>query len=113
MSWPVLFAEAFEPIWNDLPKDVQAEARVYLLMLKEYGPTLSRPHADTLKCSMPNLKELRMKLNGEWRFFFAFSPKRNGIILLGGNKAGNSERFYKDNIKKAIRIYKIEVEKEK
>jgi hypothetical protein len=42
------------------------------------------------------MKELRFDAaNGVWRIAFAFDPKRQAILLCGGDKSGRSEdRFY-------------------
>ena len=49
------------------------------------------------------MKELRFDAaDGVWRIAFAFDPKRQAILLVGGNKSGGSEkRFYRQLIKKA------------
>ena len=68
------------------------------------GPSLKRPHADTLNGSKhANMKELRCKAaDGVWRIAFAFDVKRQGILLVAGDKAGvNEKRFYKNLIAKA------------
>ena len=43
------------------------------------------------------MKELRFNWEGEvWRVAFAFDPKRQAILLAGGDKAGaDQKRFYK------------------
>lgn len=43
------------------------------------------------------MKELRFAWKGAvWRVAFAFDPKRNGILLVGGDKGGaDQRRFYK------------------
>lgn len=67
-----------------------------LFKRREFGPTLGRPHVDTLAGSkkLNNLKELRIQHNGKpYRIFFAFDPQRQAVVLCGGNKAGN-KRFY-------------------
>jgi hypothetical protein len=50
-----------------------------------------------------NMKELRFSLSdGEWRIAFAFDPRRQAILLVGGSKSGVSERqFYRDLIRVA------------
>jgi hypothetical protein len=70
------------------------------------GPTLGRPHADTLKGSRhPNMKELRLSVgDGEWRIAYAFDPRRHGLLLVGGSKSGvASGRFYRRLIASADR----------
>lgn len=76
-------------------------------ILSEIGPTLGRPQVDTLKNStIPNLKELRVRSNGRpFRIFFVFDNKRNAVLLIGGNKAGN-KRFYETKIPESEKIYK-------
>ncbi|MEO1191551.1 MAG: type II toxin-antitoxin system RelE/ParE family toxin [Pseudomonadota bacterium] len=71
-----------------------------ILLLEEFGPDLGRPYADRLNGSgYSNMKELRFTLSGVWRFAFAFDPKRNAVVLVGGNKEGkNQKRFYKQLI---------------
>jgi hypothetical protein len=34
----------------------------------------------------------------EIRIIFAFDPARSALLLLGGDKAGNWQRWYRDNI---------------
>ena len=50
-----------------------------------------------------NMKELRFAAaDGVWRVAFAFDPRRQAILLVGGNKSGGSEkRFYQQLIRKA------------
>lgn len=59
---------------------------------------------DTVKGSRyPNMKELRP--TSTIRVFFAFDPRRKGILLIGGEKGGKAKRFYRQMIKTADRIY--------
>jgi hypothetical protein len=104
MSWEVLFHDDFEPEFDELPQAVQDELLACARLLEEFGPTLGRPHADTLNGSAhANMKELRFKADdGVWRVAFAFDPKRKAILLTAGDKSGGSEaKFYKALIKKA------------
>lgn len=75
---------------------------------------LGRPYADTLKGSKyPNMKELRFEaLEGEWRAAFAFDPQRKAILLVAGDKSGESQkRFYKQVIAKADRRFSAHLHK--
>lgn len=103
MSWQVLFHPAFEPEFDALDEDVQNELLARARVLQQFGPALGRPHADTLEgSSFPNMKELRFRLDGLWRFAFAFDPNREAIVLVGGNKLGkNQTHFYRDLIRTA------------
>ena len=72
------------------------------------GPVGAPPHADTLNGSKhANMKELRVTTQREvLRVAFAFDPSRAGILLVGGDKAGVSQkRFYRQLIEKADRLY--------
>jgi hypothetical protein len=88
---------------------VQDELVAALAPLEAFGPSLGRPDADTLKDShYANMKELRFRADGGvWRVAFAFDPRRNGILLVAGDKSGVRERtFYKRLIDKADKRYK-------
>ena len=52
-------------------------------------------------------KELRpgSAARSEIRVLFAFDPTRSALLLLGGDKAGNWQRWYKENIPIAERLY--------
>jgi hypothetical protein len=73
-------------------------------LLEEFGPSLKRPHVDTLKASTyANLKEIRFQAaDGVWRVAFAFDPQRSAILLVAGDKSGGSEKqFYRQLIETA------------
>jgi len=88
--------------------EVMAEVAAVILLLREYGHRLGRPHADTLKGSKyANMKELRAKTSSaEIRIAFAFDPRRQAVILIAGDKRGvNQKRFYKQLIAKADALF--------
>ena len=103
MTWDVLFHDRFEGEFAELPGSVRDELLARLKILEVIGPALGRPNVDTLEgSSFPNMKELRFRLDGLWRFIFAFDPARQAIVLAGGNKEGrNQARFYRSLIKTA------------
>jgi len=81
---------------------LDAEVRIELLaqarLIEQFGPAAKRPRVDTLNGSKhANMKELRFDAaGGVWRAAFAFDPKRAAILLVAGDKSGQSERtFYK------------------
>ena len=103
MTWTVLEHPAFADERDALPPVVSDKLDAMILLLEQFGPDLGRPAVDQLNASAhANMKELRFKLEGVWRFAFAFDPKRNAIVLVGGNKEGkNQKRFYKQLISTA------------
>lgn len=104
--WVVEFEVHFEAEFDDLPNEVQDELLAMGGLLEVFGPTLGRPHADTLGGSRySNMKELRFRAaDGVWRV--AFDPARRAILLVAGDKNGMSEkRFYRRLIRKADKRY--------
>ena len=95
MAWNVQSVPDFEIWFLTLESKVRVEIAAKIGLLAAVGPTLGRPHADTLKGSaFLNMKELRIQIGGDpWRVFYAFDPKRSAILLVGGNKGGDA-RFY-------------------
>lgn len=108
MAWTVRNHDDFDPEYDGLPDEVQDEILALLPLLKEHGPTLGRPHVDTLNGSKhANMKELRFNAaDGVWRVALAFDPEREGVLLIAGDKSGKSEKqFYKALIAKADKRY--------
>lgn len=104
MEWDVEFHGDFEGEFDELSEAVQDAILTMAKLLEKVGPSLKRPHADTLKGSEhANMKELRCSADdGVWRIAFAFDPERKAILLTAGDKAGvNERRFYKKLIAKA------------
>jgi hypothetical protein len=69
--------------------------------LASEGPALGRPLADRVKSSRyHNMKELRPPSAGttEIRMLFAFDPRREAIVLVAGDKAGNWDGWYRKAI---------------
>ena len=97
MAWTVLYHDAFLPEFEELAEAVQDELLALAELLGVSGPTLGRPHADTLAGSKhANMKELRFTADdGVWRVAFAFDPKRRGqrwsgaeAVLQGPDRQG-------------------------
>lgn len=106
MAWEVEFTDQFGEWWEGLDEDAQDDIRASALLLQAVGPTLGRPHVDTVDRSRhPNMKELRTQSNGRpYRTFFAFDPRRTAILLIGGDKTGDN-RFYEVMIPTADLLY--------
>jgi len=106
MEWNVIFDPEFRIWFYQQEQGFQDETFAVIKILEESGPMLGRPRVDTLKgSSFANMKELRVQYLGEpWRILFAFDPKRQAILLVGGNKTGNN-RWYKENIPIADKRY--------
>jgi len=99
--WTVLFDDAFEAEFAAYTEAVQDRILVKAGLLAQFGPTLPRPHADTLAGSQfANMKELRVPVGkAVWRLAYAFDPVRRAILLCAGNKQGrDSRKFYAELI---------------
>lgn len=101
MEWLVQLHPSFESEFFGLPQTVQDELLAKALLLQVFGPSLRRPHVDTLNGSRhANMKEIRFyAADGVWRVAFAFDPERKAILLVAGDKSGGSQKqFYKQLI---------------
>ncbi len=111
--WEITTTDTFDDWFDALDDTDRTNVLSALLVLREKGPMLSRPYADTVKGSEhSNMKELRVQSKGNpIRAFFAFDPKRAGILLCAGEKTGNEKRFYEEMIPVADREFTAHLEK--
>jgi hypothetical protein len=108
MGWEVETTDEYDAWFLEQGADGQVSIQMKVEVLKEYGPHLPRPHADTLKGSkLSNLKELRTQsATSVFRVAFLFDEERKAVLLIGGDKKGkNEKRFYRNLIKQAEEIY--------
>jgi hypothetical protein len=106
MAWHVEGTDQFADWYGDLrARDQEAVDRA-VGKLEELGPTLGRPYADTIDASRhSNMKKLRAQSGGKpLRVFFAFDPRRTGILPIGGDKTGD-DRFYERMVPQADDLF--------
>ncbi len=106
MPYTINYSNEFEIWFTNLSEVLQDDILITVGLLEEHGPQLRRPYADTLEgSSLSNLKELRVQHRGEpYRILFAFDPRREALLLIGGNKASD-KRWYKRMIPLAEEIF--------
>jgi hypothetical protein len=106
VAWEVEFTDEFGEWWDSLTAQAQSDVDATVMVLRQFGPALTRPLADTVRGSrFANMRELRVQHGGKpYRILYAFDPRRAAILLLGGDKTGNS-RWYDEYIPKADAIY--------
>lgn len=111
--WDIDTTDTFDEWFDNLDDTDRSCVLASMLLLKEKGPMLARPHADTVNSSAyNNMKELIVQSKGDpIRAFFAFDPKRKGILLCAGDKTGNEKRFYKTMIPIADNEFSAHLEK--
>lgn len=104
--WEVEYTDEFGQWWQQLTEDEQESVAASVELIAVVGPSLGRPHVDTVHGSRhANMKELRTQHQGRpLRTFFAFDPRRAAILLIGGDKSGD-DRFYERMIPLADRLY--------
>lgn len=80
-----------------------------ITILQEEGPNLKRPLVGKIEGSstIKNLKELRPGSHGrsEICILFTFDPKRNAIMLVGGDKQRKWNKWYPQAIRQAEANY--------
>jgi hypothetical protein len=84
-----------------LDEDSYTQVIAALRIVESDGPALGRPLVDTIKASRHrNMKELRPGSSGrsEVRILFAFDPRRRAILLVAGDKRGQWQKWYRQNI---------------
>lgn len=92
--------------WYQELDDQQGEAVfASVAKLEVFGTDLPFPLSSALNGSRFALRELRVKAGGaQIRIAYAFDPKRNAVLLLGGTKAGD-DRFYRWFIPEAEKLW--------
>jgi hypothetical protein len=76
-------------------------------LLESQGPTLPFPYSSGIKVSKHgHMRELRIQHQGRpYRVLYAFDPRRAAILLLGGEKTGDGNRWYERAVPQADRLY--------
>jgi hypothetical protein len=100
----VVATDEFLDWWNQLDSGEQISVGLAIEMLEVFGVLLGFPQSSSIAGSR-KLRELRIQHHGEpYRVLYAFDPKRNAVLLLGGNKTGR-DRWYAENVPLAERIF--------
>jgi hypothetical protein len=107
----VIVPEVREWLHNLRKADKEAMKMVAaaITALREVGPGLGRPLADTLsrekkkkraRSRYSNMKELRPNSGARSavRILFIFDPRSRAVLLVAGDKAGNWEDWYEEAI---------------
>lgn len=104
--WNVEFTDEFEEWWETLNEDEQNSVAHSVGLLEDQGPSLNYPYScDVRQSRHGSMRELRSQCKGHpLRTFYAFDPRRNAILLIGGDKTGN-DNFYNEIVPKADKIY--------
>jgi hypothetical protein len=117
MQWEVEFTDEFEDWWETLSAMAQSDIESSVELLEAAGPNLAFPHTSGVAGSKHgHMRELRVQHKGSpIRIFYAFDPRRISMLLIGGDKTGK-DRFYKEYVPIADRLYDehlIEIKQER
>jgi hypothetical protein len=106
MIWEIEYTDEFGDWWSKLSEEEQVSIAASVQLLEERGPNLGFPHSRGINGSKHNhMRELRTQHAGRpFRTLYAFDPRRNAILLLGGDKTGD-DRWYEVNVPVADRLY--------
>jgi|SRR5581483_2475135 len=106
MECEVVFTDDFEQWWNGLTEQEQISVAHGVQLLERYGVALKYPQSSGIATSAsPGMRELRIQHEGHpYRELYIFDPKRNAVLLIGGDKTGN-DRWYEIFVPVADRIY--------
>ncbi len=106
MVWEIEVTDQFQAWWNELSVDQQEALTDRVVLLGERGPDLGRPVVERIHGSRHhNMKELRASKGGALRVLFAFDPRRQMILLLGGDKSGEWNDWYEWAVPAADDLY--------
>ena len=106
MPWDVEYTNEFGDWWAGLGEGEQEDITAVVELLAEHGPGLRFPWSSGVTGSRHgHMRELRVQSSGRpVRVFYAFDPRRTAVLLIGGHKTGD-DRFYKQFVPLADRLY--------
>ena len=106
MTWEIEYTDEFGNWWESLTEDEQVSVAASVRLLEERGPTLGFPHSSGINGSKHGqMRELRTQHGGRpFRTLYAFDPRRNAILLIGGDKTGDN-RWYETHVPIADQLY--------
>lgn len=107
MKVEVNVTDEFVEWWRGLTVEQQEHVSARVDLLEQHGSALGRPTVDRVKGSaFHNMKELRCSADGVLRVLFVFDPRRQAVLLVGGDKTGDWSSWYDRAIPQADRLYR-------
>ena len=108
MSTNIEYTDEFGQWFSNLGEIQQDDIASVVGLLETKGTKLGFPYSSKIHGSKHSrMRELRIQSQGHpLRIFYCFDPRRNVILLLGGDKTGE-QRFYPRMIPIADRLYDL------
>ncbi len=104
--WEVEVTNEFVVWWETLDAGQREAVTDRVDLLSERGPDLGRPVVDRVHTSRhQTMKELRAAKGGTLRVLFSFDPRRQAILLFGGDKTGEWNDWYERAVPLADDLY--------
>jgi len=101
----VIATDEFVDWYDSLPEGQQEDTRFVVALLEERGIRLGFPYSSEIKGTALAMRELRIQSSGyPLRAFYIFDPKRQAVLLVGGDKTGD-KRFYERMVPLAEKIW--------
>ncbi len=106
MATEIIVTDVFLDWYSSLTAEQQFPVKRVVSLLEEFGLTLPFPYSSSLRGTRYPLRELRTQAEGEpYRILYVFDPKRQAVLLLGGNKIGQGSRWYEGAIRQAEALW--------
>jgi hypothetical protein len=108
MSINIEYTDEFGQWYSNLSEIQQDNVASVIGLLEEKGTKLGFPYSSKINGSQHSkMRELRIQSQGNpLRVFYCFDPKRDAILLIGGDKTGD-KRFYQRMIPIADQLYAL------
>ena len=108
MSTNIEYTDEFGQWYSVLEEIQQNDIASVVGLLEDRGTNLGFPFSSKINGSKHSkMRELRIQSQGHpLRVFYCFDPKRDAILLIGGDKTGD-KRFYQKMIPIADRLYDL------
>lgn len=101
----VIVLDAFEAWYRDLEDADAEQVAIVVDLLEAKGLALGYPYSSDIRGSKIALRELRIQSKGRpLRVIYKFDPKRQAVLILGGDKTGN-DRFYLEYVRQAEKLW--------
>jgi hypothetical protein len=107
MATEIIVLDDFVTWYEALILEEQESVRRVVTLLEDHGVALDYPYSSSVNGSrVGGMRELRTTHAGrKLRVLYAFDPKRQAVLLLGGDKTGKGNRWLESVLPKAEKLF--------
>lgn len=103
--WEIVYTQQVRRWLGTLSEKDRARTEAAIQQLRLDGPTADSKRAKLIRSSRHhNMKELR-SVGGHIRVLFAFDRRQRAVLLVGGDKSGDWDGWYRRHVPLADRFY--------